>query len=172
MKTGSIYVDRDINISADTTSIVVELMLAQYRMAKIEEIVTRNIFRITWLSFCVFITTYKPDIDLSQEYGYRLTSLLLEPFSYVMIAIVLFLISRRSTQRLAQQGRTIRSMLVSLDDKLKNYYVSEISRDQEIDGYTPSYGRIFSENEDLLWVIAAYVILYFHIAPIIFGLAR
>ena len=150
-------------ISAKRDSIVVEFMLAQYRMSRIEEITTRNVSRAIWFAFCIYLST-PISFEAIESYIQKKYTYLsfLSPIPYVILAMILFALFSRNQRRLAQISSTIRSMIVSLDSTLKDYYVHGMDREYRTtsSNYYIAHLNNILYREDFLWFTAAMTILY------------
>ena len=112
------------------TSIAIDLMLAQYRMSKSEEIVTKNVFRVIWFAFSVYLSSTTMDIDNAAITPDATLFLFFKSFGLLLVGGVLYITSRGAKNYLWRQSSNLIDMLVSLDYKQKDLYVREFHRNE------------------------------------------
>lgn len=160
-------VGRDLHIVADRSSIVVELMLAQYRAARIEETIAKTTFRVIWIGFCLHVVSMQ-GAAVGQPNGGGV-GLYISLLSYFVISSAIFIVSGMESRKLSSQSVKFRSMLVSLDENLKDYYVYELEKNRDVYfGLFGFYLRIITRNESLIWFSAALVSLYLKFGSALF----
>ena len=144
--------------------ITIALLLAQHRMSKMEEIVTRNLFRIIWVAFSVYASSTTMVIDstgVDQETP--IVFLPVKPVALFMIALVLFVTSRRTAAYLEMQSNTFRDLLVSSEPKLKDSYVRGYYREESF------VSRKLAGREEFFWFYTVAAILALRLASVLFG---
>ena len=152
--------------SSDTSpSIAIKLILAQYRMSRIEEIVTNNVFRIIWFAFSVYLSSTTIDIDSANISREAPWFVLLRSFAMLLVGGVIYITSRGAKNYTRRQSTNLRSLLVSSDDKRKDVYVRESYRDEIRESHFTS--RTLLSLEDLLWFCAIAGILYVRVAGVL-----
>ena len=137
-------------------------MHTQYRMSRIEEILTKNLFRVIWVVLSTYSSSTTMAIDdagVYQEAPFVL--LLVKPLSLFMIGFVLFFTSRRAQAYIQMQTDTFRDLLVSSEPELKDSYVREYYREVH---FLPSglLGR-----EEFIWFYTLGVILLWRVATVL-----
>lgn len=152
--------------NSDTSpSIAIKLILAQYRMSRIEEIVTNNVFRIIWFAFSVYLSSTTIDIDSANISPDAPWFVLLRSFAMLLVGGVIYITSRGAKNYTRRQSTNLRSLLVSSDDKRKDVYVREFYRDEIRESHFTS--RTLLSREDLLWFCAIAGILYVRVAGVL-----
>ena len=144
---------------ADQT--VVALMLTQYRMSKVEEIVTKNVFRAIWFVFIVYVSTNEAGVD-EMAFRTRNTRFLVsvaELFALTVAGLVLFIVSTCITKVIRRQTNTVREMLVNLDRARMDYYVTELYKEEFRMGMSGFFATL-ARREEAIWFGAVLAILY------------
>ena len=137
-------------------------MLAQYRMSKSEEIVTKNVFRVIWFAFSVYLSSTTMDIDNAAITPDATLFLFFKSFGLLLVGGVLYITSRGAKNYLWRQSSNLIDMLVSLDYKQKDLYVREFHRNELREAHY--FSRTLLGREDLLWFCAVIFILYLRVA--------
>ena len=150
-------------------STVVALLIEQYKAARLEEIVTKNVIRLLWFFLLIFSasqTTNAFSIG-SKVISVRL-SLAIELAGIFFAAYILYILSFLYQNRLNRESLRIREMLVSLDEKFKDYYVQELSKRAIYrEKYEGMYFSKLIENEWWIWCFAVFLSASIKILPII-----
>ena len=149
------------------TPVAIELMLVQYRTSRIEEIVTRSVFRIVWFVLSVYVSAVV-DVDYAELYEETSVAFsLLQPLGLVLVAAVLCSISRGATEHVRRQSETLRKLLVSSDLELKDSYVEEFYMNEIVERVEYPISGGLSRREEFLWFSAVVFILYLRVAFVI-----
>ena len=152
------------------TPVAIELMLVQYRTSRIEEIVTRNVFRIVWFMLSVYVSAVL-DVNYADLYDEASAFFsLLQPLGLVLVASVLYFISRGATEHVRRQSETLRKLLVSSDRELKDSYVEEFYMNEMTERAEYPVSRRLTRREDILWFGAVVSILYLRLASVLLPL--
>ena len=145
------------------TSITIELIFAQYRLSRIEGVVTKNVFRVIWFAFSVYLSSTTMQVDGAE----RPLFLFFELFSLTLVAFLLYFTSRSAKNYIVRQSNNLRELLISSDRKLKDHYVREFHKSEIIEEHYAA--RRLLGREDILWLCAVTFILYLRVASIVFA---
>lgn len=148
-------------------SIAIALMLAQYKMSKSEEIVTKNVFRVMWFAFSAYLSSTTMDIDNIAITTEATLFLVLQSFSLLLVGGVLYITSRGAKNYIWRQSNNLIDLLVSSDYKRKDLYVREFHRNEIREAHFSS--RTLLGREDLMWLTAVTFILYLRVASAVFA---
>lgn len=144
--------------------VAIAFIQAQYRMTKIEEIVTRSLLRVIWVGFCIYLSSTTIGIgDVGMSEGEPLGSLLAKPFGLFAIGCGLFVTSRGATRHIQTQLDIFRNLLVSSDPELKDPYVRSYYREMHFVSLS-LFGR-----EEFWWFNIAVIILLLRVAAALLG---
>ena len=153
------HLERNIAVESPEASTVSALMLTQYRTSKMEEIVTRNVFRLIWFMFCIYVSSSEIGVDNSGIDQHPSPLLLYaEPVGILLASGALLVISSRVMSYIHREAIILKEMLVSLDVQLKNYYVEELYKEQVKLGRS-RFGEALARFENIMWVFAVMTIL-------------
>ena len=131
------------------TPVVIELLLAQYRMSRLEEIVTTNAFRGIWVVLSVYAATATVDRD----YDVKLASLLL-------IGCVLYVASLVVRGYGRRQASIVRKLLLSAgDDRLRDFYIREFHIEELREAHFMFMYRRLVGGEETIWFCVVLIIL-------------
>ena len=141
--------------------IAIALMLAQYRMSKLEEIVTNNVFRVIWFTFVVYVSSTAIDISsIRSSQTISPVFLIFEPFGLFLAAIILYVVSGGFKSYIGRQSDIFRDLLISSDYYMKDFYVRELYKEEMRKEHSVSHPfKLLSRHEQALWFLAAILIL-------------
>lgn len=152
------------------TSTVIALMITQYRMSKIEEIVTKNVFRVLWFVLFVYALSFDLNVkEIKSSVGEVSTAFIFETVGLFFLGfLLLYIVSHQVTNFVERQTIIISEMLVSLDQNMKDYYVEELYRQNYRRSIIPFFGEILARREELIWFVAVTSVLYIRILSVVF----
>ena len=145
------------------TPFAIELILAQYRMSRIEEIVTRNVFRAIWVIFSVYLSATTIGINGTDVNAAAWHPFLLGSLAPFLVACMIYITSRGATNYIGRRANAFRDLLVSMDYEFKDSYVRALYREELRGRGAYSLSGSLLGREELLWFSVVVVILYLRV---------